>query len=386
MKKLYLFNPENDMALACGDSYYMAPASVRRMAAELSVLPAWYADEGSTVWVDSDFDCDYLKSLPLALPVEATAELLPIYNKVSPWGWNPALLRRLREAGFPADAFPSVESMERIRVLSGRQTAVGMLERLRAAFSDETVGEAHILHSMAEAERFIANHPDVLLKAPWSGSGRGVQPVRKELSASLRGWAEHIFVTQKALVGEPRYDKVMDFAMEFFVEGGKVDFAGYSLFETDARGSYKENVLASDGHIQSRLCAYVEADVLARIRECVQMQLAATIGVDYEGYAGVDMMICRVKDGTYRIHPCVEINLRMNMGVVARLFYDRYVCADRVGRYVIEYYREAGEGLHVHQEMCAMHSLKVEGGRISSGYLSLTPVWEGTCYQAYVLV
>ena len=25
MEALYLFNPENDMALACGDPYYMAP-------------------------------------------------------------------------------------------------------------------------------------------------------------------------------------------------------------------------------------------------------------------------------------------------------------------------------------------------------------------------
>ena len=29
MEALYLFNPENDMALACGDPYYMAPASAR---------------------------------------------------------------------------------------------------------------------------------------------------------------------------------------------------------------------------------------------------------------------------------------------------------------------------------------------------------------------
>lgn len=43
----------NDMALACGDPYYMAPASARRMAAELSVLPAWYAEQGGTVWLDS---------------------------------------------------------------------------------------------------------------------------------------------------------------------------------------------------------------------------------------------------------------------------------------------------------------------------------------------
>ncbi|WP_438871599.1 hypothetical protein [Phocaeicola sartorii] len=31
--------------MGCGDPYYMAPANARRMAAELSVLPAWYAEQ-----------------------------------------------------------------------------------------------------------------------------------------------------------------------------------------------------------------------------------------------------------------------------------------------------------------------------------------------------
>ena len=41
------------MALACGDSYYMPPASARRMAADLSVLPAWYAAPGDAVLTDA---------------------------------------------------------------------------------------------------------------------------------------------------------------------------------------------------------------------------------------------------------------------------------------------------------------------------------------------
>lgn len=381
-----MFNPENDMALACGDPYYMAPAGVRRMAAELSALPVWYADEGSTVLVDSAFSRGYLKELPLVLPVRATTEWQPLYNKVSPWGWNPALLRRLREADMPSEAFPSVEGMERIRVLSGRQTAARVLRRVRECFPDETVGEVCCLRSMAEVERFITEHSDALLKAPWSGSGRGVQPVQGSLSASLRGWVEHVLVTQKELMGEPRYDKVVDFAMEFRIADGEVAFAGLSFFETDSRGSYKENLLASDEAIRRRLEACVSADALGRVGSCMRSQLAEVIGTDYEGYLGVDMMICCTADGIFRIHPCVEINLRMNMGVVARLVYDRYVCAGRVGRYVIECYREPGEALRVHEALGEAHPLSVENNRVVSGYLSLTPVGEDTRYQAYIVV
>ena len=39
MEALYLFNPENDMALACGDPYYMAPASARPVSYTHLTLP-----------------------------------------------------------------------------------------------------------------------------------------------------------------------------------------------------------------------------------------------------------------------------------------------------------------------------------------------------------
>lgn len=38
---LYLFNPDQDLALASGETNYMAPASARKMAEELALLPIW---------------------------------------------------------------------------------------------------------------------------------------------------------------------------------------------------------------------------------------------------------------------------------------------------------------------------------------------------------
>jgi len=40
---MYLFNPENDLALANFSLNYTPPASAIRMAEELAVLPIWYA-------------------------------------------------------------------------------------------------------------------------------------------------------------------------------------------------------------------------------------------------------------------------------------------------------------------------------------------------------
>ena len=37
-KAVYIFNPEHDLALASGETNYMAPASARQMASELALL------------------------------------------------------------------------------------------------------------------------------------------------------------------------------------------------------------------------------------------------------------------------------------------------------------------------------------------------------------
>ncbi len=55
-KALYIFNPEHDLALASGETNYMAPASARRMASELALLPMWYAEEGSAVLAPSAYN------------------------------------------------------------------------------------------------------------------------------------------------------------------------------------------------------------------------------------------------------------------------------------------------------------------------------------------
>ena len=112
------------------------------------------------------------------------------------------------------------------------------------------VGESFLFHTENEVESFVRSHPSAVLKSPWSGSGRGIQYTSGEFTRPLKGWVQHVLHTQQAVVGEPFYDKVKDFAMEFFSNGkGKVRFIGYSLFETDKRGIYKENLLATDDDI-----------------------------------------------------------------------------------------------------------------------------------------
>ena len=76
----------------------------------------------------------------------------------------------------------------------------------------------------------------------------------------------------------------------------------------------------------------------------------------------------------------------MNMGVVSRLFYNRFVDFASKGTYCVEYYSTDGQALSFHRDMAERYPLQVIGGKIQKGYLSLTPVSDGTRYQIYVAV
>lgn len=384
MKMLYLFNPENDMALANGSPYYMPPVSAKKMATDLSVLPAWYALLGSDVWVADARCAEWMqKDCPLPLGVRGVTQSDPIYNKVYPWGWSASVKHRFEEGGIASDVLPTEGEIALHRRLSGRQTAVELLPRLRGV--EGTWGESFLCTSLEELHRLVACYGRMLLKAPWSGSGKGIRSITETVDASLEGWARRIIASQGAVVAEPFYQRVADFALEFRRdEEGRVSFIGYSLFETDVKGGYKGNVLASDESILDTLSAWVDRRVLHEV-QCRLMEVLPGLLDGYVGFFGVDMMVCHT-DGGFFIHPCVEVNLRMNMGLVAHTFFHHYVCDTAHGHYTVRHFPAAGDAFRFHQSMQRTHPLVCEDGRIRQGYMSLSPVFEDTCYVAYVVL
>ncbi len=109
--KLYVFNPDADMALGNNEENYMAPATIRRMAEDLALLPIWYAQPGSGVLAPSAYNAEYLKRMQqlFRLDVQLVTEPeLADYADVLviPWGWNPAIRKRLLKGGFWNGDFP----------------------------------------------------------------------------------------------------------------------------------------------------------------------------------------------------------------------------------------------------------------------------------------
>ena len=394
---VYVFNPDYDMAMANFTPYYKAPAEIIRMAADLSVLPVWFADEVCGVKVDGlervelfyrqlsevcRTEVSWKKCFRWAGSTGWTDKWISAHYM--PWGWTPNLVHRLRQEGVEDCYLPSFEKLCRIRYLSSRQRCLEVLP----AFSGwiGICGEMKWCTGLQEVEDFIYAKGNVILKAPWSGSGRGLWKVSTESwNPSLSGWVSRILKVQGGIMVEPIYDKVVDFAMEFIADEEGVRFCGYSYFETDVHGNYKANCLMSNSAIEEKLSHYVSVDLLCKVRDTLEQVLSHLLGQDYQGYLGVDMMVCREGQG-FRIHPCVEINLRMNMGVLSRILYDRYVHPLSEGEYVVEHYTCDSAALSFHRDMVKDYPLEWKEQKIEKGYLPLTPVREDTRFQAYLLV
>lgn len=392
--KLYLFNPDSDLALANNESNYIAPASARRMAQDMALLPIWYAAPDSAVLAPSAYNADFLRRMRelFRLRVQlATEPELPDYAEASivPWGWNPSIRKYLLKRGVNEDKLPSPRLLADYRSLSSRIQAVEMTRRMTGRYPGYTCGEHTLVNNIEDCERIVNAMHACLLKVPWSGSGKGLNWCLHGFTKPVSNWCERILREQGCLTAEPIYNKVEDFAMEFYADGrGRVVFAGYSVFHTGGSGMYAGNDLLSDEKILQKLSAYVPQEEFIRLRTRLEEELSALFGGFYHGYLGVDMMICHFPDEApvYRIHPCVEINLRMNMGVVAWLLTDRYLAADAEGVFRIDYYPLAGQALEEHRQMSASFPLSVENNRVCAGYLPLVPVTPQSRYRAFLLL
>ena len=387
---MYLFNPDHDLALANFMSNFTSPASARKLRSDLAMLPVWYAPDNAVVIAEGNMNHGFLKSLKSELPIHNTlVSFLQLKNYLSllvkPWGWNPAVRRQLLESGIDELVLPSLAQLETIRSYSGRQNAVKLLAELKE-MNNGFCGESYFFTNIDELLSYVyASQADQVLKMPYSGSGKGIVWIKGEITDKQIDWCKRVVNKQSGIVIEPVLSRVQDFAMEFEMTDSGIKFIGYSLFQSATSGAYVGNILISDAAIEKKLSVYVDVALLSELKTKLETMLIAYFP-HYRGYLGVDMMICQSDDNTFQLQPCIEINMRMNMGIVAHQLYERFVHPKSSGIYSINYFKHEGEAKTYEQKMQTDYPSIIENGKIRSGYFALTPVDERTNFAAYVSI
>ena len=320
---LHIFNPEHDLALASNLSNFTAPHAGRQLRQDLGWLPALWAGEDDYILVESVKNAQRSYGrLRMRIGrgqrhfVDKTQLRSLDINEVRPWGWNLALRSSLLRYG--VKAVHSEDYIAGVRELSHRRHAVSLLNSLQLP---GTIGQSCETDCMADILEYIRQYGTIVVKAPWSSSGRGVRFFNDTLNESQERWIRHVIDQQGSVVVEPYYHKVKDFGMEFESDGqGCVRYLGLSLFLTK-NGAYKGNVLMPEEMKTELLSRYLSVELLHEIQNKICNELSVLYKNKYKGPFGVDMMIvAQPNDGGFLLHPCVEINLRRTMGHVALAF------------------------------------------------------------------
>lgn len=274
MQKLLIFNPEHDLCLANGDANYVPPASALRFASQGGALMRM-------LYGDDCLSLDQYQGQPV---------------EIVPWGWNKQLKNSLLKRGVDEQLMPSDTWLEQLRRLQHRSTLLPLQPHAAAA---RTVGEVEdLVHRLGE----------VVLKAPWSGSGRGIRWVSGQLSQHDVAWVNKTIDNQGCVMVERRYTVCYDFALEYRVEASAVSLVGLSLFNTQS-GVYRHNILLPDSEIRSLVhLTDVEENAFSK-------WISITIAPHYQGPLGLD---CFLTDEGHIV--VGELNLRHTMGLVAHRF------------------------------------------------------------------
>lgn len=320
---LHIFNPEHDIALAYNRKHLTVPHAAQELRMNLGWMPAIWADDGDAVLVDDvSFAIKaatkyfHKKMDVLFLSKENLRDFH--FTRVCPWGWDLTLKTMLLEQGIDSGILPDDNMLQRQRQLSNRRQTTQTLAFLRSGIEQATCGESRYVTSEGEVDLLVKTLGHLVVKAPWSSSGRGVRYVDGQLSSSVRGFIRNVIHTQGGVMVEPFYHKIRDFGMEFeALPDGQIAYLGLSLFET-RNGAYTGNLLATEQEKREMLEQYLSSDIIDGVIDRAKAYFLPGLQGHYTGPFGIDMMIVAHPEGNgFLLHPCVEINLRRTMGHVA---------------------------------------------------------------------
>ncbi len=401
---VYIFNPQNDLALATGGINYVAPPFAVRMAADLAVLPAFIAEPGSLVITDSDLDAEWLEQLnsTFGLDVHAvkTRELRRLSNyRIMPWGWCLDMRRRLLKWGASQDSVPTKDEIYHLRGLSHRRVTTLIHMRLLELLGQELCPMPVELATSEEVMDYVKEHGDCYIKTPWSSSGRGIYHTTGGVTPELEQWCRGALKRQGSVMCEQALDKVMDLAVEFNCCEGKAQVRGYSVFETDSHSQYSHGEVATGEALKGLITERYRC--LDRVVDALTQVIDEMVSAHYNGWLGVDMLLyyaqCTMHNAqsfgdaqcvmynaqssaVIGINPCVEMNLRPTMGAVTSVLGERVLAKGATGTFAIEQRASTSEPWR------PLPAAVLKDCRLASGALCLTTSSPSAMYRAVLEV
>lgn len=283
LKSLCIFNPEHDLCLANGGRNFVPPRSATQFADSCHCIMSIIYDACTTS----------INTVPRQI-IEDFSDY-----EIIPWGWDVTLRQSLLRLGYPEDRLPDEAYIDFIRKMQSRETIVPLLT------------DSKFVKSLSEVDFIFPMYHKIVIKSPWSSSGRGIRRVSDSLNAKDYAWINKMIAEQGGVLVEPFRNIDMEFALEY--DNG--EFVGYSLFSSQ-NCVYSSNMLLFDDEIEEIISH--KTSMLEQKRANLEQWLKVCIFPYYNGPFGVDMYI----DCNKELY-ISEMNLRHTIGHLAHAFLRR---------------------------------------------------------------
>lgn len=402
---IYLFNPTCEYAVANGRASWQPNRLLQKMEEDLGSLPLFFAQPADIILVKkmppSEFTAS-LQKINIIPPrffqlneIRTNPELFSRpKNRLLPWGWSPAAHKLLAPLKSTCSAAflesPVAKWQPESREIYSKKFALEILKLLLPELPREMVLPYHFIPQVCttkpEIESQIRKWGNIMVKAPWSSSGRGLQRVTKTPVVE-KVWEKLLAIIrdQGFVVVEPLLNKALDMAFQFKIKNGNINYVGISRFLTDDKGQYQGNFLNGwPGELDSEITEFAE-----KLPEMIVKPLATAVKNSllvkyYEGHFGVDTLIFRDEQNKLRVNPCLEINVRQNMGLLS-LYLEKLISPQQKG--VFKTYYQPGKSFAEFAEiMTKKHPLMLKNSKIEAGFFPIIPVFPTTQFGAYILV
>jgi len=400
---IYIFNATNEMAISNGTVSFMPNRILTRFEQDLDILPICYAESEDVILVHQIPDAKFLESLQTVGIKIPRFELFPqaLTNKfflkeekaeLKPWGWSPRIHHQL--APFKSQCSqayidkPNAYWKTKHKELYSRKLALECLEHITSNNSSNKYISRDIFPvictKQSEVEELQQKWQQIVIKSPWSSSGRGLQVLRKAfINKSVEQALGGVFKSQGYAMVEALVDKQLDFSVQFQSDGkGNLDFLGFGFFNTNDNGQYQANYIGYTPSLFNQSLSKEEQELL--IKDVAKALKEHSIADEYCGYLGVDCMLFLDSEGIMKVQPCLEINLRYNMGTIA-IKLNPYIHPESKGTFNI-YADPQSDFVSFNKKMTQEHPFEMKDGKWFKGYLPLTSPNQDKLFGAYIFL
>ncbi|NQU88469.1 MAG: hypothetical protein HQ541_22205 [Mariniphaga sp.] len=402
---VYLFNPTCEYAVANGTVSWQPNRLLQKMESDLATLTVFFSKPNDIILVKDFPSKKYIYSLEnigitnrrFVTFKEAFSEKFQIaekFNHLFPWGWSPAahhILTPLKpNCSHTFKKGSNFQWIDEHKTMAGKYNSSKILETLLTRISSDFLLPKELIakkcKSLEEIEIFLNKWGSLMVKAPWSASGRGLQtitinPIPPSINSRILG----LIKKQGFVMVEPFLQKKFDMAFQFKSKKGKISYIGTDFFQTDKKGRYQGNYIngfpENIKDLFSDILYFSYNSIIPGLIETLEKEGYAR---NYEGYFGVDTLIYKDTEQNLRINPCLEINLRFTMGLLS-LFLQNHILQNKKGIFKIFY--NPGKSFKVFtDEMLLKHPPKFKGNKLFSGYFPLTDSFNSSIYGAYLFI